>query len=161
MAMTTTNQIRKGNDLMVFLSTSTAGDYEALAFATNHTLSVSMETDDIQSKDSGYNGAILPKRMTWEISSENLYIDGEYDKVFEAMKSKTAVKLKWGLSTGTDEKITADGKPNEKANAMHTPAASGLYEGEAFITSLNVNANAGENATYSVTFTGSGDFSNK
>lgn len=152
MAKTTATQIRKGNDLMVFMGG------EALAFATNHTFSCTVETETVQSKDSGYNGAELPKRLTWEITSENLYIDGEYDKLFTAMQAKQAVELVWGVASGdTSVAITAPTTPETMAADMHSAPASGGYKGSAFLTSLNVNAQAGENATYSVTFTGTGD----
>lgn len=150
MAMRTTNQIRKGNDLMVFL------DGVALAFATNHTLTLTTETEDIQSKDNGYDGAVLPKRVTWEIQSENLYIDGEYEKLFDAMASQQAVSLSWGTPQGdTSDSITSGSVPYQMPD-KEWDEPDEAYRGNAFITSLTVNAQAGENATYSVTFTGSG-----
>lgn len=156
MAQRSSTQIRKGNDLMVFM------DGSALAFATNHTLTVNTETEEVQSKDSGYNGIVIPKRLTWEITSENMYIDGEYDKLMTAMQTQEAVNLKWGVPSGdTSEKITADGKPFDKATTPWSAPTAGYYEGDAFITSLVVNAAAGENATYSITFQGSGDFKKK
>lgn len=155
--MRSTEQIRKGNDLMIFI------EGVSVAFATNHTLTLTTETEDIQSKDHGYNGAVLPKRVTWEIQSENLYIDAEFEKLFNYVNGQEPVDLVWGLpQKGEDTAIaiTAD-DPIMVTDGWNEPDSEQTvksYTGQAYITSLVVNAQAGENATYSVTFTGNGDF---
>ena len=81
---TPNTKIRKGNDLMIFIGG------KSVAFATSHQLSTTLESETIQSKDSGYDGVNIPKSITWEITSENLFIDGEYSKLFEKQLKKEA-----------------------------------------------------------------------
>ena len=135
--------IIKGDELMLFKND------QSLAFATAHTLTISGSTIDISSKDHGYWGASEIGNITWEITSENLYTDADYDALFSAMINKEKVTVKFGHASDYD------------VNGLGTlsywsPSSTGLYTGEAFITSLTANANTGENATFSVTLSGAG-----
>lgn len=135
--------IIKGDELMLFK------DDKSLAFATAHTLTISGSTIDISSKDHGYWGASEIGNITWEITSENLYTDADYDALFTAMINKQKVTVKFGHAANYD--VNGLGELS-----YWTPNSTGLYTGEAFITSLTANANTGENATFSVTLSGAG-----
>lgn len=137
--------IIKGDELMVFKGGN------ALAYATAHTLSITGNTIDISSKDHGYWGASEVGNITWEITSENLYTENDYDALFTAMVNKTSVTLVFGKAGNYD----ANGLVSE-GGTVQSWSSSGGYTGQAIITSLTANANTGENATYSVTFTGKG-----
>lgn len=154
--MANSNKIRKGNDLMIFIEGT------SVAFATNHTLTLTTETEDVQSKDSGYNGATMAKRIQWEIQSENLYIDGEYQKLLDYQLGREYVDVVWGVAkveTGTETTETGITATDEMASKTWVVDDSVVnYKGKALISSMTLNANAGENATYSITLTGSGDF---
>lgn len=159
----TKEKIKKGNDLMLFVKEGST--YKSVAFATNHTLTLSTETEDVQSKDSGYDGAVMAKRTTWEIQSENLYIESEFTALLEKMiGTDKYIDVVWGeaATNGTDtpelgfthdDQTVVDGD----AKKAWTPKAT-TYGGKALISSLTLNTNAGENATYSITLTGSGSF---
>ena len=138
------NKIIKGRDLMLF---SAAG--KSYAYATNHTLSLSADSAEISSKDHGVWGASEITKISWEISTENLYTEKEYDKLFDAMVAAEPIKIKFGLKAETDNtKTVADGDYEN-----WTPGTT-YYEGSVIITSLEANAQNGDNATYSVTLTG-------
>ena len=138
--------IVKGNNLMLFDETG-----KSYAYATSHTLSLTGNTVDITSKDHGIWTATEVASYTWEITSENLYTTTDYDKLFDAMISGETITVKFGLKSENDPtKTVADG------DYENWTAAGGCYSGKVFITSLSVNANNGENATYSVTFSGNG-----
>ena len=77
----------KGDALMLFMG----GD--ALAYAKNHTLTITGNTIDISSKDHGYWGASEIGNLTWEVQTENLYTEDNYDKLFDAMTTKTPVDI--------------------------------------------------------------------
>lgn len=142
------NKIIKGKDLMLFDK-----DGHSYAFATNHSISISAETSDISSKDHGIWSAAEISKYSWEITSENLYTTEDYDKMFETMMTGEAVKVRFGLKKETDNtKTVADGD----TSLPYWTSQDSYYEGFVFITSLQTNANNGENATYSVTLTGSG-----
>lgn len=139
------NKIIKGRDLMLFDS-----EGKSLAFATNHTLTITAETTDISSKDHGIWGATEVSKYTWEIQSENLYTEAGYANMFDKMLAGDSMSVKFGLKqTPTPPDVTVA----DSSLANWSPGAH-YYAGDALITSLTANANNGENATYSVTLTG-------
>ena len=141
------NKIIKGRDLMLFNS-----DGHSYAYATNHTLTISAETTDVSSKDHGVWGASEVSRYTWEITSENLYTTDEYDSMFDTMLAGNAITVRFGLKTDQVDmsKNVADGD----TSLPYWTSQNTFYEGKVIITSLTANANNGDNATYSITLTG-------
>ena len=142
----------RGDELMVFLNN------KSIAYATSHTLNITGNTIEISSKDSGFWGASEIGNITWEVTSENLFTDGDYDTLFSAMLAKTPVTLVFGHA----KDYNANGLGENQDNwAPDDTKDSKYYEGPAVITSLNLTANTGEIATYSVTFTGNGALEQK
>lgn len=138
--------IIKGDDLMLF-----DADGHSIAYATQHTLTITADAADISSKDHGFWGGSEINKITWEITSENLYTTTAYDDLFTKMIAKQAITVYFGMKTETGTGTVVDGDYeywSKKANSTYT--------GKAFITSLTANANSGENATFSVTLTGTG-----
>ena len=152
-----------GNALMLFMN----GD--ALGMATSHTFSMNLESESISTKDHGESPATIGQTVTWEITTENLYVPGDANKLRDAMLSKKDVIVVFGTPSGYDTK--GEGETlSEGAKGLSgvgsgsipkwEPDASDMFAaGHAKITSLTINANAGENATYSATLQGSGAFS--
>lgn len=134
-----------GKDFMVFVGG------KAIALATSCKLSTSAETIDTQSKDSGVWTEKDIKKLSWNGSSENLFsadndVDG-YDKLFELWVARKPIEIKFGIPTNADSgELPADG--------WTLPAAP--YEGNALITSLELNAPDGDKVTFSVNFEGTG-----
>ena len=142
------NTIIKGDELMLFDANN-----KALAWATSHTLTITGNTVDISTKDHGFWGASEVGNLTWEITSENLYCDDNYDELFDIMVAKEPVTVAFAKVSNYDENgLTSVGG----TVSAWTPDTTNYRSGKAVITSLTVNANTGENATYSVTFTGAG-----
>lgn len=139
--------IVKGDELMLFK------DNKSLAYATSHTLSITGNTIEISSKDSGYWGASEIGNITWEITSENLYVDSEFDGLFTAMVAKSPVTVTFGHADNYNANGLGDSSTNWIPDAS---VGAKYYQGPAIITSLQANANTGENATYSITLTGNG-----
>lgn len=140
--------IIKGDELMLFKGGS------ALAYATSHTLTITGNTVDISSKDHGYWGASEVGNITWEVTTENLYTENDYDALFDAMIAKTPVTIVFAKASN----YNANGLATEGGSVSAWTSGAG-YTGQAIITSLTANANTGENATYSATFTGKGALS--
>jgi TP901-1 family phage major tail protein len=138
--------IIKGDELMVFKGTT------ALAYATAHTLSINGNTIDISSKDHGYWGASEIGNITWEVTTENLFTETDYDSLFSAMIAKTPIDIVFAKAGNYD----ANGLKDVGTGTTAAWTKSNGYKGKAIISSLSVNANTGENATYSATFTGVG-----
>ena len=145
--------IIKGDELMIFKGGS------ALAFATSHTLTINGNTTDISSKDHGFWGASEIGNITWEATTENLYTENDYDALFDAMLNKTEIEIVFGYASNynpnglkpSDSSDNTDTRPT-----AWTAASNKGYKGKAIITNLVANANTGENATFSATFTGRG-----
>ena len=160
-------QCIKGDDLMLF-NDETGKSY---AFATAHTLTITADTADTSSKDHGVWTGNEVAKISWEITSENLYTSEGFDSLFDKMINREAIPVAFGLkqkgkadSTVVDEDYsnwtpdygaTVPEKGNPEAPSTDTTTKD-MYRGKAYITSLTANANTGENATYSVTLTGTG-----
>lgn len=143
------NKVIKGRDLMLFDENG-----HSFAFSTSSSISCTAEQGDISSKDHGLWGAAEVTKISWEISTENLYTSDNYDKMFDALTTATPIKVRFGLKSETDNtKTVADG------DYEYWTSTDTYYEGTVVITSLQANANNGENATYSATLTGSGKIS--
>ena len=141
--------IIKGRDLMLFNDSG-----HSYAYATNHTLSITAETTDVSSKDHGIWGASEIGKYNWEITSENLYTVTEYDQLFDIMIVGQPITVRFGLKqTPADPSLV----PADGDQALpYWSSTNTYYEGKVVVTSLVANANNGENATYSITLTGSG-----
>lgn len=143
-------QIIKGDELMLFKGGN------ALAFATSHTLTVSGNTIDISSKDHGFWGASEVGKITWEITTENLYTEDDYDALFDAMLNKEEITIVFGYASNYNVNgLRLESGDQGRPTAWVASSGKG-YKGQAVITSLTTNANSGENATFSATFTGKG-----
>lgn len=139
--------IIKGGKLMLFLNGASIGA------ATSHSLNINSNTTEISTKDTGIYGEIEATNVTWEITSENLFIAGEFDKLFAAQTGLTKVTCVFGQAAQWDGKSLTSKSLENWTNDTTTP----YYTGSGYITSLSVNAPNSENATYSVTITGSGE----
>ena len=140
-------KIIKGKDLMLFDNQG-----HSFAYATNHTFSMTAETADTSSKDHGIWSSAEVTKYSWEITSENLYTEVDYDSMYDAMIEGEAIQIRFGLkvqpSNPADNVVDGD--------LDYWSAQSSYLEGKAIITSLVANAPNGDNATYSVTLTGVG-----
>lgn len=136
----------KGKDLMIFKKTGE--DYKALAAATSHTLSVSMSPMESSSKDSGKWSDSEAGRMEWETGTENLFVQADFDTLFDAMVAGEKLDVAFEVAANASSDV---GKP-----AGGWTIGPGGYEGQVLITALNANAPNGENATYSATLKGCG-----
>ena len=160
-------QCIKGDDLMLF-NGETGKSY---AFATSHTLTITADTADTSSKDHGVWTGNEVAKISWEITSENLYTTEGFDSLFDKMINREAIPVAFGLKQkGRADSTVADGDystwtPDDCATVPESgnpeapstdKATKDMYMGSAYITSLTANANTGENATYSVTLTGTG-----
>lgn len=141
------NAILKGDELMLFYNG------KAFAYATSHTLTITGSTLDIATKDHGFWGASEVGKLTWEITTENLYTDNDYDTLYDLMQSRTPITVAFANVSNYDANgLTSVGGSVDAWTADQTKFRSG----KAVITSLVANANTGENATLSATFTGAG-----
>lgn len=143
----------KGRDLMLFVGGKSIG------FATSHTLSISADTKETSSKDSGGKWQTSEVGvLSWTASSENLCADKAegvgYDELFAMMIARKPVTGVFALEGNSTD--LAENKLDAVKTGGWTPKAKDGYTGQMLITSLEKNAPNGENATFTVQFTGVG-----
>ena len=153
-------QIIRGVDLMLFV------DGKSIASATNHTLTISSDTEDINTKDTGFGlwTTTQIKSMSWTVSSENListfYTDEPdttkdkytYTKLFDMMVARQPLDITFAVRSGADLDYTYR---DEQTEAM-TPMAGDGFIGKALITNITYNANVGDNASMTIELSGCG-----
>lgn len=148
----TNTDIIKGSKLMVFIGA--AGSEQAVAFATSHSLSLTLNTSEVSTKDHGDSPAVVPQSISWEMTTENLYSDSGKAALYDAMITMKPVRVAFVSSSYAND--TAEKGIVGVQGAQGWSAEETIASGSAYITSLSVNAPAGDNATLSATFTGNG-----
>ena len=116
-------------------------------------------TTEVSTKDHGDYPAVIAQSVSWEVQCENLYTDANEAALISIQTSKTPVTItfcKVSNYDANDEKGIVPG-PNTDGDNSWTPGAT-IISGQAYLTSFQVNAPAGDNATISCTFTGNGAF---
>lgn len=125
------------NATNVVLSVTSGGSKQEIAHCTSASLSVSMDLRDSTTKSSLGWQANLGGLKSWELSGEGFVeiagVSGKADseELFTTMIAGSAVECDFGLS-------------------------GMLYRGSAIITSFSLDAGVEENATYSISLTGTG-----
>ena len=142
-------QVINGGDLMLFLGGT------SIAFSTSHKLSISAETVETSSKDNGGKWvAKAVRKLSWNMSTENLYsLEGAgktYDDLFTMMTGRTEIDAIFTVER--DYATKADVVPE----TGWVPMTTGQYKGKVVITSLELNAPNGDNATFTASFEGVG-----
>ena len=154
--------IVKGKKLMVWVKASSgqAATYKSIGFATNHTLSTSASQISVSHKDLADAGSGKwddqdIDTLSWTITSENFYAntaDGvTFGDIFGYYSAGTVLDLKFG--------VAADSATGVPTGGWAVPATGTVLQGQAIISSLDVNAPVDDNASFSVTFTGKGALS--
>ena len=140
--------IIKGGVLMLFI------DNKSVPLATSHTLTINANTTDASNKDvSGGSWAVNEvSQYTWEASTDNLYSTNGVSTLYAKMVAGTPIDAIFGIKT---EAADAD----LPVSGSWTKPTSNCFSGQVIITSLEVTAQNGENATFSATFTGYGELS--
>lgn len=151
--------IIKGGDMMLFVNGKSIG------YATNHTLSINADTKETSTKDSGGKWQTSEVGvLSWTASSENLMSNDQegngYKNLVKLMIDRTVITGHFDLE-GNSPNLDADKYDNVPKGgwtprAIAATAYSKGYVGSMIITSIELNAPNGENATFTVNFTGTG-----
>lgn len=133
---------------------------KSIAFATSHTLEISLDTREISTKDNGGKWSEVEAGiLSWTMQSENLVGNpGEgkgYDDLVDAMIAREPVDVVFGLE-GDSTDYDA-GKLDAVPSGGWKPKTSNGRKGKALITSVSLNAPNGEYATMSISMTGVGE----
>ena len=174
MATLSNTDIIKGSKLMVFIGGQPVG------MATSHSLSMTLNTTEVSTKDHGDFKAIVPQDISWELSAENLYTNAGKNTYMDAMSNMTLATVQFvntnynnskergvigtqssGYQSGSAAVVGQSENWTVGVQGPQGPQAipvggEVIAQGQAYITSFSINASAGDNATMSVTFTGVG-----
>lgn len=142
-------QIIEGSNLMLFSNVGGSGStMTALAAATSCKIGLKGNVQSKKSKDSGCWDESDITTLSWEASSDNLFTVEDYKTLMTAMISRLPINLQFSTVKNSD---SVNGMPV----TGWTANADG-FKGLALITSLEATGNNGDNATYSISLTGSG-----
>lgn len=130
-----TNTILNGTDLGVYTGASPS----LIGASTTCSLQLTRDTRDVSNKDSGGWKAVKTGQKSWSISTEGLYNPSGTNGYIALYNAWTA---------GTELTLTLKSAGN--------PTGDYYWSGSAVITSLQMNAPNEGNATFSVTFQGTG-----
>ncbi len=145
------SDILKGSMLMLFI-----GDYP-IAFATSHSISFTTNTTEVSTKDHGLYPSLVVNSQSWEVTAENLASADSINQLFtvlESTKNGQTVTLKFAKPSNWND----NGIVGTEGQANIWAAGDIIAQGEAYLTSMQLNAPAGDNASISATFTGVGAF---
>lgn len=147
--------IIKGKKLLLFVKQGET--YKSIGYSTNHSFSSSASTIDVSHKDTADAGLGRwddqdVDVLSWSITSESLYANEANgytpEDIFALYANGQPIEVKFGLAAES-----ASGAPV----GGWTPSGEGLVlSGKAVITSFEINASNGDNATMSITLTGKG-----
>ena len=142
----------KGDELQLWID-----EIGASVYATSHTLTLTGNTVDVGTKDHGNWNASEIGNLTWEITAECLYTEGQFDDLFDMMVHKTFLSVSFAKVENYDENGRQRGGKTEGPEEWTVGVGK---SGMCYVTTLAANANTGENATYSLTLTGAGPLIN-
>lgn len=155
MAVSDGRILRDGQNIMLFAYTSNG--YKSIAHASSHSLSISTETEEINTKDSGAASWITASKYSWEISCDHFYTTEGYDTFFNLITdpSNNELKVCFGLKNEADDAAAV----NLSSDGNWTPKTSYVYYGTVTVSSLDWQADSGSKSTFSATLQGKGQIS--
>lgn len=128
---------------------------ETLGCATSCSVDISSDDIDVSCKDTGKWGATKRGKMSWTISSDCLFAVADYTKLVDAMIAGTYVNVEFGTVENYSGATAPDAEGHVVPEGGWTNKGD-LYYGVATISSINLTADNGALATYSVTLNGVG-----
>lgn len=130
-------QAIRGFEGSIYLSNDGGTTYQSIAAIKDSTLTISQEELEASSFDSNGWMEYIPGLKEWELEAEGIYVlsDASQASLYQALVDASMVKLRLFPKDGTGNKG---------------------YEGQAFITSWEVNNAVDDIVTITATFRGTG-----
>ena len=128
------------------------GQYRSVALATNHSISFTSNAVEYICKDYAFNRNDLTN-LQWEITSDNLYSEAVAE-LFDHYTGSKELLVQFGVKEQDErDEINTDSINDSWAIDLNKC----VFMGKALLTSLNMTANDGDMATFSVTLSGTGE----
>lgn len=140
-----------------------------LACATSLSVNVNADSLDVSCKDTGKFGASIAGKISWDLSTDCLFVtedaeDGagghksNYAELMDALIAGTPLTATWSTVKNFDTANAAGGDDDGHVFNKVTKAenADDLYYGKVVVTSVSLTADNGSLSTYSVSMQGKG-----
>lgn len=146
----------KGNLINIFVYDN--GAWKAIGYSTNASLSRSNEVTGVSSKDHGAWADQEVTASSFEMSGEYLFSPEGAAIIDAAYNKKAKFSACFAQCNETEWKDGIKGVTGVGTTTAWTIGNTGKYVqyGDVIVTSVEIGASQGDNATMSVTFTGSG-----
>lgn len=148
---------KKGNLINLFIYDSSA--WRTLGHSTNNSLSASSETTTVSSKDFGNWPATEVTGTTWSMSGEYLMTPEDASIVLGMQASGQRYTFAFGVVNESDWAAGLKPVTDVSVNAKWTVGSTFMRYGDGLVTSAEIQAPNGDQATMSLEITGSGALS--
>jgi predicted secreted protein len=134
-----------GGSLMLFAHTGST--VQPLAFSTSSKLEINLGTREISSRDSGNWKSVAAGKLDWNTSTDALVnytstgTTQSTDELYTYMVCRCPACINFAVACGTSPSWTVSGSQKK-------------FTGAGIITSLSINSQDGDNATYSINIMG-------
>ena len=145
--MATANLIN-GSDLILKIASTTGGTHQEVAFATSCSLEISRDEIDQSNKNSGAWKAIIPGMRSWTLSTESLYFVGTPTGGYASQATFQDLFTSYLADATNSAAVFIEFKLRSNVTTDK------YYSGKAYITSLGVNGGTEDQATFSVSLSG-------
>lgn len=150
--------LRDGQNIMLFAYTSSG--YKSIAHASSHSLSISTETEEINTKDSGAASWITASKYSWEITCDHFYTSEGYETFLDLITNPSSNQMTVAFGLKAAAEIAGTPKDvNKDSDDEWTPGTSYVYYGTVTVSNLDWTAAAGSKSTFSATLNGVGAIS--
>ena len=147
--MALTAALINGSDLILKISATTGGAHVEMGYATSCSLEISRDEIDQSNKNSGAWKAIIPGMRSWTLSSESLFFVGTPTGGYTGMKTFHDLFSVYMADASNDTPVFIE------FTLRSAQTGDKYYSGKAYITSLSLNGGLEDQATYSVSLSGS------
>ena len=157
------SNIIKGDQLWLFIGENKGFEYPT-CFAQQHSLTRSLSTTSVSSKDHGNTSYVIPGEGSWTCSTEALMSfestgnGAAFTSIMDLYNKSKIVYVKFGkLSNYVESGIVNVDTTNLPASTQSGWQMDYPYwEGQGYITSLQASGGHGDSATFSIEITGVG-----
>lgn len=139
--------IVNATDVVLKIDGAAGSTYTKVLHATSASLSISREMRDSTTKDSQAFSESLAGLVSWELSGDG-FVDFDNSAAGHETDELIGFMIRGAGSNTADPKVSVQFGTSGKT-----------YSGEAFITSISLEAGVEENATYSISLQGTGALS--
>lgn len=152
-----TYDYKKGNLINLFIYDTSA--WRTFGHSTNNSLSTSSETTTVSSKDFGNWPATEVTGTTWSMSGEYLMTPADASIILGMQASGKPYSFAFGVVNETDWASGLKPVTDISVNTKWSVGSTFMRYGNGLVTSAEISAPNGEQATMTLEITGSGALS--